>query len=228
MAASAPASNDQRFREIVEQIFNRWSALKICVEHGMGGRNSHQVSRRQQRTTMKYPTKIISARTQTAIDIMNYTFEYCTKNEACTVYEIQELLDDAMDEEFETICDDNSTQEIATCLVRYLTLLREQNLTAIAAELAQLPACTQWLTPAFKVQYAPRAADDSSSDDDDDDSGDDDEMDDDDTPAEQPASRRQTRSSAAKNNGTSSSGAGGDMETEEDDGWTKVPSRRRH
>lgn len=33
-----------RFREIVEQIFNRWSALKICVEHGMGGRNSHQVN----------------------------------------------------------------------------------------------------------------------------------------------------------------------------------------
>lgn len=156
---------------------------------------------------------------------MNYTFDYCTKNDACTVYEIQELLDDTMDEEFETICDDNSTQEIATCLVRFLALLRDQQYNAIELEISQLPACTQWLTPQFKVQYAPKAADDSSSDDDDDDDESDDDMDD--TPAEKPASARSSR----RNGAASSSSAppnGGGMETEEDDGWTTVSSRRRH
>lgn len=27
---------DQVFKEIVENIFNRWTALKMAVEHGMG------------------------------------------------------------------------------------------------------------------------------------------------------------------------------------------------
>lgn len=33
----------QYFKEVVEQIFNRWTALKLCVEHGMGGKNGQQV-----------------------------------------------------------------------------------------------------------------------------------------------------------------------------------------
>lgn len=31
------------FKEIVENIFVRWSALKLAVEHGMGGRTGQQV-----------------------------------------------------------------------------------------------------------------------------------------------------------------------------------------
>lgn len=42
MADLTPEST-QRFKEIVEQIFNRWTALKLCVEHGMGGTKGHQV-----------------------------------------------------------------------------------------------------------------------------------------------------------------------------------------
>lgn len=32
-----------QFREIVENIFNRWTALKLAVEHGMAGQNGLQV-----------------------------------------------------------------------------------------------------------------------------------------------------------------------------------------
>lgn len=32
------------FKEIVENIFNRWSALKLAVEHGMAGHNGLQVN----------------------------------------------------------------------------------------------------------------------------------------------------------------------------------------
>lgn len=39
---------------------------------------------------------------------MNYTYDFCTKNENCSQYDIQELLEDIMDQEFESICDDNS------------------------------------------------------------------------------------------------------------------------
>lgn len=31
------------FKEIVENIFNRWTALKLAVEHGMAGHNGLQV-----------------------------------------------------------------------------------------------------------------------------------------------------------------------------------------
>ncbi len=31
------------FKEIVENIFSRWTALKLAVEHGMGGHNGLEV-----------------------------------------------------------------------------------------------------------------------------------------------------------------------------------------
>lgn len=37
------ATAAQHFKETVEQIFNRWTALKLSVEHGMGGKNGQQV-----------------------------------------------------------------------------------------------------------------------------------------------------------------------------------------
>lgn len=32
-----------QFREIVDGVFNRWTALRLAVEHGMGGQNGLQV-----------------------------------------------------------------------------------------------------------------------------------------------------------------------------------------
>jgi pre-rRNA-processing protein TSR2 len=32
-----------QFREIVENILNRWTALRLAVEHGMAGQNGLQV-----------------------------------------------------------------------------------------------------------------------------------------------------------------------------------------
>lgn len=36
-----------QFKEIVENILNRWTALKLAVEHGMGGQNGLQVTNSQ-------------------------------------------------------------------------------------------------------------------------------------------------------------------------------------
>lgn len=39
---------------------------------------------------------------------MNYVYEYCIGNENVTQSEIQEILEEIMDQEFDTICEDNS------------------------------------------------------------------------------------------------------------------------
>lgn len=39
---------------------------------------------------------------------MNYVYEYCIGNDNVTQSEIQELLEDILDEEYDTICEDNS------------------------------------------------------------------------------------------------------------------------
>lgn len=38
------AAHHQYFREIVDNMFNRWSALQLAVVHGMGGFNGHEVT----------------------------------------------------------------------------------------------------------------------------------------------------------------------------------------
>lgn len=45
---------------------------------------------------------------QTATEIKDYVFNYCTKNENVDESEIAEILNDIIDEEFDTICEDNS------------------------------------------------------------------------------------------------------------------------
>lgn len=46
---------------------------------------------------------------QTANEIKTYIFNYCTQNENIQQNEMVDLLNEIMDEEFDTICEDNST-----------------------------------------------------------------------------------------------------------------------
>lgn len=45
---------------------------------------------------------------QTAREIRDYVFNYCTQNDNIHAKELEELLSDVLDEEFNTICEDNS------------------------------------------------------------------------------------------------------------------------
>lgn len=38
------ADSNTFFAEVVQNIFNRWTSLRLAVEHGMGGFNGHQVN----------------------------------------------------------------------------------------------------------------------------------------------------------------------------------------
>lgn len=89
---------------------------------------------------------------------MNDTYNYCIQNEMkLDRDDLCDLMEGVLDEDFNTICEDNSTREISMLLVRYLKMCREERLADIEAELSQLPPLkARWLQPGHVVQYASR------------------------------------------------------------------------
>lgn len=47
---------------------------------------------------------------QTAIELIDYVTSYCTENKNVDAIDLREVLEEIMDQEFETICEDESTQ----------------------------------------------------------------------------------------------------------------------
>lgn len=116
-----------------------------------------------------------------------------------------------MDQEFDTICDDNSIKEISTYLMKYLIMLRAGNIELIRAELSQLPPCDMWIVQGRKINFVSKPDDESSSDDDDDE-----EMDSGDI--------------IVTDNTSAPSTSGSTMQVEEEDidpGWTIVKGKKR-
>ncbi|XP_017141143.1 pre-rRNA-processing protein TSR2 homolog [Drosophila miranda] len=195
MAATQQTEFQKNFRLIVEKIFNNWQNLRLAVEHGMGGRNGQQV----------------------AIQIMDYTYQYCVGNENITQGELQEVLEELMDQEFNTLCDDNSIPEICRNLLRYKQMAQQNQYPEIETELSKLPPGKEWLRPDVKVTYTPVDGDSSSDDDEDmdeDGDDDDDEIDESEEDEAPSGSGRVTRSQTRKQK------AGEFVEPE--DGWTTV------
>ncbi|GLV34543.1 uncharacterized protein CBL_09023 [Carabus blaptoides fortunei] len=122
-----------KFKTAVEHIFNNWTALQLAVEHSMGGPTSHQI----------------------AVEAMTWVCEYCLGLEKLDVDDITEALEDILDEEFSTVCEDNSPKEVAQWLVKFLTLLRQGSVEQFDADFKNLPTCKVWLskdeTPAPKI-----------------------------------------------------------------------------
>ncbi|XP_019877973.1 pre-rRNA-processing protein TSR2 homolog [Aethina tumida] len=115
---------EDQFTKIVEHVFNNWTGLKLAVEHSMGGPNSKQ----------------------TATDCLNYMVQYCLYEPNVQVEDIQEALEDIMDEEFDTVCEDGSPREIAHVLFKFLELLKQGNTEQFEAEFQSLPSSNQaWI-----------------------------------------------------------------------------------
>lgn len=74
------------FKEIVENVLNRWTALRLAVEHGMGG----------------------ALGVQTAVEIIQYVTDFCLQNNKVSIEDLEDCLEDIMDQEFDTVCEDNS------------------------------------------------------------------------------------------------------------------------
>lgn len=43
-----------------------------------------------------------------ALDIMNYVYEYCVQNDNIANTELEDLLEELLDQELNTVCEDNS------------------------------------------------------------------------------------------------------------------------
>ncbi|KAH8404270.1 hypothetical protein KR215_003309 [Drosophila sulfurigaster] len=195
MAATTAQQTEFRnnFRLIVERIFNNWQNLRLAVEHGMGGRNGQQV----------------------AIEIMEYTFEYCVGNENITEGELQDVIEELMDQEFNTLCDDHSIPEICRNLLRYKQMAKASQYPQIEAELSRLPQGKDWLRPDVKITYTPIEGDSSSDEDMDEDDEGDDAMNGEDSEEEAATSSgRVTRSQTRKQQAAEF--------VEPEEGWTTV------
>lgn len=167
---------------------------------------------------------------QTANEIKTYIFNYCTQNDNIQRNEMVDMLNEIMDEEFDTICEDNSTNgkskwlfrlrsrllqipsilDLAEKLVVYLKLCIDGKFDEMKHYLSQLPKCVNWLDSNFKIVPAPKADDDSDSMSDSSDEGMDMSSDDE-------------ASTLADAN---QKGHSNKPQTDED-GWTTIPSRRR-
>lgn len=80
--------------------------------------------------------------------------------------DIVEILEDIMDQEFDTVCDDNSIQEVSRILIKYFQMLQNNQQSQAMLELSQLAPCEKWIVPGGRVKIIQQ--EESSSDDDDD------------------------------------------------------------
>lgn len=152
---------------------------------------------------------------QVAIQIMDYTYQYCVGNENITQGELQEVIEELMDQEFNTLCDDHSIPEICRNLLRYKQMAQASQYPQIEAELSKLPQGKDWLRPDVKITYTPIEGD-SSSDDDMDEDDDDVAMNGDESDEEEAAtsSGRVTRSQTRRQQA--------EQFVEPEEGWTTV------
>jgi pre-rRNA-processing protein TSR2 len=114
---------------------------------------------------------------QTAIDFVDYVTDSCVQSNAKVSEEdLMDLLEEIMDQECDTILEDESIKEISSILVRHLAMLKSGQLEAIQSELSSLPLCDQWIAQGRKINIINDPEDSSSDDDDDDDDGNDQHM----------------------------------------------------
>ncbi|XP_052888562.1 uncharacterized protein LOC128297048 [Anopheles moucheti] len=177
------------FRVVVENVLNRWTALRLAVEHGMGG-----------------PLGL-----NTAIELIEYVTSYCTENKHVDAIDLREVLEEIMDQEFETICEDDSIHEVSGLLIKHLKMLKEGKEEEVRAEIDMMVPCEMWIMSGSKIKYQP--ADDSS----------DSDEDQEDMEVE-PASTVDVSSEVSPSTGGSSTKF---IEEPIDPGWTQVRGRRR-
>lgn len=177
----------QWFQQAFDSLFNRWTALKLAVEHSDDTRKGLQVNNLLI-NFIADANQTSPAHFQTAIEIKGWLFDYCTQNDDVHESEVRDNLEEIMDQEFDAICEDNSVNgkamgadcdvvrfcnnaflisaELSDQIVGYLKLCIAGRFDEVQQRLAQLPQCTSWLVPGFQVTKAIRDDSDSASDDD--------------------------------------------------------------
>ncbi len=136
---------------IIRSVFSRWTALQLAVTHSMGGPESEAKYEAFIETFAQY--LIRNVRPSISISSMEQ--------------DIQEYLDEILDEEFNTVLDDGSSQELAQLFIRYIELIQQGKLADVQQELQ-----AHQTTPAIQMSIRNENEDDSSSSSEDDDEND--------------------------------------------------------
>ena len=72
--------------------------------------------------------------------------QYCLTKHNCSSEDVEDFIEDGMDRDFNTSCDDGSIAEVSNLLFRFLSLLREGNVAQFLMEYDSLPVTSnQWL-----------------------------------------------------------------------------------
>ncbi|XP_059049292.1 uncharacterized protein LOC131844427 [Achroia grisella] len=121
------------FKPIVDLVLNNWTALQLAVEHGMGAPGGEK----------------------TAQLMAVYVARYCVEN-IVDRHELTELIEDLMDEEFDTVCHDNSPREIASLLLLYLGMLKEGRYDELRMRIEAMPKCQKWLSQPIHESVPPQ------------------------------------------------------------------------
>lgn len=109
------------FADVIGIVFNNWTAIKLAVEHGMGGPPA---------VTQHKLTDIIDSVAQT---ITSNNVDW---------YDVSDLLADAMDTEFSTILEDDSNDEVANHLCQLYQMYQTGDHPSLQAALSSLPCRT--------------------------------------------------------------------------------------
>lgn len=189
------------FKPIVDLVFNNWTALQLAVEHGMGAPGGEKTA------------QLMSV----------YVARYCVEN-VVEREDLTELLEDLMDEEFETVCHDNSPKEVSSLLVFFLGLLKEGRHDELRNHIEALPKSQKWLSQPIHESVPPQChgnPDDDTTSSDEDDDNDYDNDDDDQDSQSVVESHGEAPTTSNQNNEPEP------MDEDVEPGWTVVRTRRR-
>lgn len=127
--------DNPNFHNVVRIIFNNWTALRLAIEHGMGG-----------------PPFLTQIKLENIVDSVIETLQGLTLksiNDNTDWCKVSDVLEMKMDSEFSTILEDNSSDEVAVHIGHLYKLYRLGDFDSINLSLESLPR----LSPIFvKIQ----------------------------------------------------------------------------
>ena len=115
-------SHSELFRNVVETVFSTWTALRLAVQHGMGGQQGREM----------------------ALEFVNQVADLFCKYDV-GAEEVADFLADFMDKEFQTVCEDNSPDEVAIVLWQFYQHCKAGRHDLVSIELSKFPKCEMWL-----------------------------------------------------------------------------------
>lgn len=126
------------FHSLTSRVFSNWTALKLAVENDMGT-------------------------TEEANHFSQQVANILTENEKLCRSEIECILEDYMEDVFNTELQDFSGQQVADELYRFYFDYTRGNVTQAKSEFEKLPPLQQWIIPnVIKINKKPTAVEISS------------------------------------------------------------------